>query len=216
MTGIGNSDAVRASIYHLDFEASSLDDGSFPIEVAWVDQSGCGEHYLIKPAPKWLDAAGKPLVWSAEAEGLHGINFDTLVEQGVPCERVAKRIVEVLGIGDTVVYTDAPGQDGYWMWKLFEAADTRLPVPLNDTRTLYGIACRPLLRLIPAEGKKGRWQGQQRITNLAHEIVARAEEAEHVSQRTRHRALPDAESLWRTWRAIRDAVTKYVAEETSR
>ena len=52
-------------ILFLDFEASSLLPGSFPIEVAWVDETGQGESYLIRPHEGWLDeVAGNP-GWSA-------------------------------------------------------------------------------------------------------------------------------------------------------
>ena len=49
-------------IHFLDFEASSLMKGSFPIEVAWVDQDAQAESYLIKPAPFCiLDEVDAPL-----------------------------------------------------------------------------------------------------------------------------------------------------------
>jgi hypothetical protein len=52
-------------IVFLDFEASSLNKKSFPIEVAWVFQDGRSRSYLIRPAPEWID-------WSDEAEEVHG------------------------------------------------------------------------------------------------------------------------------------------------
>jgi len=39
----------------IDSEASGLLPGSFPIEIAWVDESGQGESHLIRPAIGWLD-----------------------------------------------------------------------------------------------------------------------------------------------------------------
>jgi hypothetical protein len=200
-------------IYFLDFEASSLADGSFPIEVAWVDRNGQGEHYLIRPAAAWLDAAGNPLAWGADSERIHGISFAALLVEGVAHDRVAKRVAHVLGSGDAQVYSDGSESDGYWMRRLLGAADIRFPVPVLDVQTLYASACRPLLTLLPPEGVDGRWRAEQRIGNLAREVVAAAEEAEHVRSRVQHRALPDAESLWRTWRAIRDQVARRIVTE---
>jgi hypothetical protein len=48
---------------------------------------------------------------------------------------------------------------------------------------------------------------------MAREIVAIAEEAEHLRPRVQHRALPDAESRWRIWRTIKDKVARRLAEE---
>ena len=48
----------------LDFEASSLEKGGFPVEVGWVLEDGTEEAHLIRPAPDWT-------VWSAEAEAIH-------------------------------------------------------------------------------------------------------------------------------------------------
>jgi len=48
---------------------------------------------------------------------------------------------------------------------------------------------------------------------MAREIVASAEEAELLRPRAHHRALPDAESLWRTWRAIKDEIARRLAEQ---
>ena len=41
----------------LDFEASSLEKGGFPVEVGWVLEDGAEEAHLIRPAPDWT-------VWS--------------------------------------------------------------------------------------------------------------------------------------------------------
>jgi hypothetical protein len=49
----------------LDFEASSLSDRSYPVEVAWVFQDGRSESHLIRPATEWTD-------WDDEAEAIHG------------------------------------------------------------------------------------------------------------------------------------------------
>jgi hypothetical protein len=58
-----------------------------------------------------------------------------------------------------------------------------------------------------------RARAEERVRSMAREIVAIAEEAEHLRPRVQHRALPDAESRWRIWRTIKDKVARRLAEE---
>ena len=51
----------------VDFEASSLHVGSFPIEAAWVREDGVGEAHLITPEDDWHE-------WSYASESIHGIS----------------------------------------------------------------------------------------------------------------------------------------------
>lgn len=201
-------------IYFLDFEASSLMPGSFPIEIAWVDQNGQGEGTLIRPAPAWLTPdAGVP-EWSAASERIHGISLSTLADQGAPVERVAARAVQVLAPVNAMVFSDSPAFDGHWLERLLEAANIRQRLPVLHVHQLYGMACRPLLTLMLPEDGRLRQRATERIGTTAKEIVAAAEDAERSRPRVRHRALPDAEGLWRTWRAIQDEVARQIAEGT--
>ena len=113
-------------IRFVDFEASSLAKGSFPVEIAWVDLAGRGESHLD---------------------------------------------------------------------------------------TAYGLACRPLLDLLPPGDRPGRTRAEVGIRTPAAGIVAFAVEEGARRPRVRHRALPDAESLWRTWCAVRDDVAARVSGE---
>lgn len=202
-------------ILFVDLEASSLLAGSFPIEVAWVDHDGLGESHLIRPADQWLDPdAGTP-GWSPESECVHGISLATLMSEGAPVEQVAARAA-LLTRRDAAVCSDAPEHDGYWLGRLFEAAGIRRSACLLDVHTLYGWACRPLLDALPLGDGPGRERAEQRIRNLSREIVARAEEVEWLRSRVRHRALPDAQGLWRTWRAVQEEVARHLAEEAPR
>ena len=58
----------------LDFEASSLADRSYPVEVASVFEDGASEAHLIAPAPDWTD-------WDVASERIHGIARETLVAE---------------------------------------------------------------------------------------------------------------------------------------
>src|SRR5215510_6144698 len=82
----------------LDFEASSLGDDSYPIEVGWVFEDGREEAHLIRPPPAWID-------WDVTAERVHGIAREALLAQGEPHEAVARRILDELSTH--VVYVSA-------------------------------------------------------------------------------------------------------------
>ena len=198
-------------IYFLDFEASSLLPGSFPIEIAWVDQDGQGEHYLIRPHPEWLE--GGCLGWSPESEAIHGIGLDTLVKYGVPIEQVAARAARVLFAPGAVAFTDGPGFDGKWLDTLFDYGGVPGRIGLYNIIDAYGQACRPLTRLLLPPAAIGRELAEERISKLATGFVARAQEREALRPGTRHRALPDAESLWRTWRSVGELVAEWMAKE---
>jgi hypothetical protein len=95
----------------LDFEASSLRDSSYPIEVAWGTSIGTIETHLISPEgiSTWMD-------WAASAEHIHGISRSELLRNGTSPALVAKRLNEVLR--GRRVFTDAPGFDGMWPARL--------------------------------------------------------------------------------------------------
>jgi hypothetical protein len=197
-------------IFILDCEATSLGDKSFPIEIAWLDKDGQSELHLIRPADAWLDANSTPRDWDPESERAHGISFAMLLEQGTPFQDVARRVAEILGAPGAEIYSDAADLDGHWVGRLLTAADRLVPVPVQDIRHLYSTACRDLRRLLPVSRTRLE-RAEQQIANLAREIVDRAEEVEHVRAGPRHRALPDALRLWRTWKAIEAAVAGHLA-----
>ncbi|MDR3530749.1 MAG: hypothetical protein P4L90_09375 [Rhodopila sp.] len=68
-----------------DFGASSLETGSFPIEVGWCVQSGQGETHLIRPATTWM-------VGSAASQTIHGIRRGRLQADAEPVEQLARRV----------------------------------------------------------------------------------------------------------------------------
>ena len=86
----------------------------------------------------------------------------------------------------------------------------RRMVRLIDVRQLYRLACRLLLGLLSADDRRLPGRAEEGIWNMATDIIARAQEEEHLRPRTRHRALPDAEGLWWTWRAVQDAVDRHI------
>jgi len=109
----------------LDFEASSLSDQSYPIEVAWVFEDGRAEAHMIAPGPGWID-------WSEASEAIHGISRPALSAEGRPFAFVASRMVEALSGHD--LFASAPSWDGKWLsFLLRQAGFARHTLRLRDT-----------------------------------------------------------------------------------
>src|SRR5215213_9954983 len=119
-------------IAFLDFEASSLARRGFPIEVAWVFESGEEESHLIRPAADWTE-------WSPEAESVHRIPRASLDREGRPVEEVARRAVEALS--GHRLYASAPSWDGQWLSRLLRAGGLpRHALRLRDTEEAWAEA----------------------------------------------------------------------------
>ena len=118
----------------IDFEASSLSGKSYPIEVAWSDQEGNIESWLINPEhypASWTD-------WDPRSERIHGLSRAYLAEHGKPPLMVAKRMNQQLQ--NQVLYSDAPEYDGVWLRRLFEAAGVNPEFRVaNATKLLYSL-----------------------------------------------------------------------------
>lgn len=111
----------------LDFEASGLGRGSYPIEVGYVLSDGHSNCMLIRPEPDWLD-------WDPEAESLHGISREQLLRHGRSVTEVARCLNHSLA-GKTL-YSDAWGNDQSWLALLFECAGMAAHFRLEALRSL--------------------------------------------------------------------------------
>jgi len=170
----------------LDFEASSLSDRSYPIEIAWVFQDGRSESHLIAPAPGWVD-------WDEAAEAIHGIVRATLVSDGEPHGVVAHRLVEALTGFD--LFASAPSWDGKWLSGLLRAAALpRQLLRLRDTDEALRETATEILRPVFSAA---------RLDLEVHKIVADANSGK--SRRPAHRALADATAEFETWLRARQA-----------
>jgi hypothetical protein len=161
-------------IVFLDFEASSLSDDSYPIEVGWVFEDGREESHLIRPAPDWTD-------WDPMAEAVHHIALERLLAEGTPHDVVAHRVLEVLGPHE--VYASAPSWDGKWLSVLLRGAGLpRHAMRLKDTDAAQLDAARGL-------------------GETAADVIERARQAAEALP-VSHRALDDARrELW-IWREV--------------
>lgn len=111
---------VKGMKVFLDFEASSLSDQSYPVEVAWVFEDGYAESHLIKPAPEWIE-------WDPRAEAIHGISRARLVHEGETHTSVATRMIEVLS--EHELFASAPSWDGKWLSVLLRGGRAAPPCP---------------------------------------------------------------------------------------
>jgi hypothetical protein len=182
----------------LDFEASSLEKDSYPIEVGWVFEDGTGaESWRIRPAPDWTD-------WDPRAEAIHGIACSELVATGSPPEAVASRILAVLG--PHRVFVSAPSWDGKWLSTLLRAAGLpRHAMRLGATADLLAETATTILgaRLSP-EGALAA------ATALVSTLRAEAE-----TWPAAHRALADAERERAIWLELRRRAEALVGQQDS-
>jgi hypothetical protein len=165
----------------LDFEASSLADDSYPIEVAWVFEDGQAESHLIRPAVGWTD-------WDPRAERIHGISRDTLQTQGEPSDAVARRLVEALN--GHRLFASAPSWDGKWLSVLIRSAGfPRHALRLEDTEVAQMEAIADVL---------GKQLPQAALAATTRSILASVAEQKALFK-VGHRALADARMEWWTF-----------------
>jgi hypothetical protein len=174
----------------LDFEASSLSDDSYPIEVGWVFEDGRAEGHLIRPAPAWTD-------WDPTAEAVHGIPRARLLAEGVPHEIVARRLVDVLTPHQ--ILATAPSWDGKWLSLLLRASGfPRHALRLENSEVALRAAAR------------GSDQSVSDEAALA--IMQAARDEEHAPPR--HRAIADAEQERQLWLRVK-ALARRLRDEGS-
>ncbi|HQS49032.1 MAG: hypothetical protein B7Y12_03285 [Rhizobiales bacterium 24-66-13] len=104
----------------IDFEASSLEDGGYPIEVGVAVWPALEEPIqvwsaLIRPTQDWTDFGH----WSELSQDVHGIDRAELATAEPPMV-VARTLNTLIGRGP--VWCDSGPFDAYWMDALFEAA----------------------------------------------------------------------------------------------
>ncbi len=184
-------------IVFLDFEASSLSDDSYPIEVAWAGEDGSSEQHLIRPAPAWND-------WSASAEAVHKIPRERLLAEGEPHDEVARRVLEALA--PHKVFVTAPSWDGKWMSVLLRSAGLpRHALRLKDADEAH---------LAAAMGVLGTRMPEGEATAAALRAIKEARR-EAVPRAPAHRALADAQAELAVWREVRRVAERLVGRRGS-
>lgn len=102
------------NIVFLDCEASGLGPNSWPSEIGWVSSDlSRGYNSCIRPVEGWTH-------WDPVAEDIHGLSLDHLQRFGLPPHQVAEDLNRDLA--SAMVMTDSPGQDFWWLQRLYDAA----------------------------------------------------------------------------------------------
>lgn len=156
----------------LDFEASSLAQDSWPIELgmAWVDGQGalvsCG--CLIKPDPLWPETA-----WWSTSAAIHGIARDALDRDGKTTKEAADLFLT--HIQGRIAVSDNPGFEARWLQRLLDSAGTQPSevVRIADMDAVFA-------RTLQAAGLDTAWEYFER-------------------HRTPHRAEADARRMAQAW-----------------
>lgn len=118
----------------IDFEATSLFGGSYPLEIgcAWItDDVAVSIADLIRPDPGW------PEDWSAESAAVHGIRREDLAN-AEPAASVARRYASLLA--GRVVVSDAPEFDERWLGRLLKLLPDQPRIRLIDLDHLVHVA----------------------------------------------------------------------------
>jgi hypothetical protein len=121
----------------IDFEASGLMAGSFPIDAGWSiarrgSKKPVAASMLIRHDP-WMERVD---LWSWQAVDIHRIDRRALLMLGKPVEVVAGAMADALK-DFAVVYTDNAEFDGRWAKMLFDAAGVPMPFVVKDWRILF-------------------------------------------------------------------------------
>lgn len=149
------SHSAARQVAIIDFEASCLPEAgeSYPIEVALAKVDGSTRSWLIRPIPEW-----QYWDWSSEAERLHGISRQMLLDHGQRPDVVLDELLaEAAGCE---IYADCD-LDAYWLETLAQACDRTAPFPvryLGELLCARGLSRSDVVsalerakRLLPAE-----------------------------------------------------------------
>ena len=121
---------MTSKLIILDIEASGLSERapkSYPVEFGWSDLDLNVESFLIRPTKGWL----KKGEWSPNAEGIHGISQQQLLDEGISVVEAAERVNAAFE--GCRVLRDGMQYDPFWYGRLFEAAGIK---PVVDTFSL--------------------------------------------------------------------------------
>lgn len=117
--------AVTSALVFLDFEASSLDEESWPVEVGYAAASGDEDAFLVARHRNWSMEH-----WDRNSANLHGISVADLDEFGISAEAAVDRLAA--NLGDAVVVSDAPEFENHWLRRMSAAAGRPTPFVVQD------------------------------------------------------------------------------------
>lgn len=113
----------------LDIEASGLEEGSFPIEIAWIGINHDEfDTFFIKPERHWTH-------WDEQAGSIHGLSRSLITRTGIACYEAVCRLDGNMANQD--VYSDAPEWDGYWLDRLYSVVEKKRTWTLKKLNLFY-------------------------------------------------------------------------------
>lgn len=172
------------NVLFIDFEASSLEENSFPIEVGWCDAAGNGEAHLIRPVAAWID-------WNPTSEQIHGLSRERLASEGEAVELVAQRVVAMLSTEETLLLSDAVDRDQAWLRKLLVAGGFETSIQLCDLRRTLA---RNATERLHAAGVSNH-----AVPAMLYRILLAVQQADKERGQVVHRALADAQRNAEIW-----------------
>ena len=183
---------LNSELLFIDFEASSLNPDSYPIEVAWSNQDGTRESHLINPysVEGWRD-------WSRSSQSIHGLSRNRLSQEGKPASWVAERMNEVLNGG--ILLTNCVEYDLDWCEKLFKSTGNEMEFKLGDVWHVFSLH----LHLEPSLEQV---MNDQPVTpeQVKQELQKVNDRAWQQVVGHRHRAGVDVQQLQIMWQIIRE------------
>jgi len=174
----------------IDFEASSLNMDSYPIEVAWSLEDGSIESHLINihEIKSWRD-------WDSYSQSIHGISKQQLFEEGKHPKWVAQRMNDVLA--DKVLLTNAYEFDLDWCETLFKATYEDMDFTFGDAWHVFG---RHLNMKSLADNDM--LDQQLNSESLYEELTNVSEKAWKRVTGEQHRASVDVQQLIEMWTMV--------------
>jgi hypothetical protein len=178
---------VAVRLLFIDFEASSLSEDGFPIEVAWCNADGEGESHLIRPAPGWT-------CWRYESELVHHISRERILVDGEDAAAIAHHAAAALSTRGTVILSDACGRDQRWLDRLLSAGGMCAPISLSD---MWRAIVSGATERLHAAGLP-----DHAVPYALYAALEYAKLADNARGPTAHRALPDAQRNAAIWRDV--------------
>ncbi|MGU3656270.1 hypothetical protein [Methylobacterium fujisawaense] len=171
--------AFDREVVFTDVEASSLDKGSFPVEIGWcLDDDAGPDSFLISLSGEWDTEFG----WSPISQAVHGLQLNELYRDGIDVHEAVQRMEAVFA--GRVVVSDNAAFDDHWIDMVYEAARHPRPWTVTPLDDVY--------RLAAAAGH---------VDAATFVRAIHAVEAIHPHP---HRAAPDAFRMARKVRALAD------------
>ncbi|WP_173995722.1 hypothetical protein [Agrobacterium tumefaciens] len=115
----------------VDVEASSLQDGSYPLSFGWCGLDLKTSHVIVKPEPDWTADMLDP-----QSFAIHGISHEHAMAEGVDARQVADMLNADLA-GKAVI-SDSIQWDGYWTTRLADTTGVAIRFGYNDLAKVAG------------------------------------------------------------------------------